>query len=71
MVAVKLLTNEGDADHQHGMETIQFHELQSRCWEVIVKHTYREWNCAADFLDGLGYDYPFGCHMILMAILLG
>ncbi|CAN1142804.1 hypothetical protein LINPERPRIM_LOCUS26186 [Linum perenne] len=49
---------------QHGMETLRFRELISRNWEVTIEHTYRERNCAADFLASLGYDYPFGSHMI-------
>ncbi|CAN1191313.1 Putative ribonuclease H protein At1g65750 [Linum perenne] len=36
----------------------------SRDWEVVVRHTYREGNRAADFLASIGYGYPFGSHSV-------
>ncbi|CAN1165594.1 hypothetical protein LINPERPRIM_LOCUS33817 [Linum perenne] len=42
MAAFKLLTNSGESDHQHGIETLRFRELISRNWEVTIEHTYRE-----------------------------
>ncbi|CAN1183511.1 Putative ribonuclease H protein At1g65750 [Linum perenne] len=64
MAAVQLLTNSREPNHQHGMETLRFRELISRNWEVIIEHTYRERNCTTDYLASLGYDYPFGSHMV-------
>ncbi|CAN1807882.1 Putative ribonuclease H protein At1g65750 [Linum perenne] len=64
MAAVQLLTKSGEPNHQHGMETLRFRELINRNWEVIIEHTYRERNCTADYLASLGYDYPFGSHMV-------
>ncbi|CAN1185100.1 Putative ribonuclease H protein At1g65750 [Linum perenne] len=53
---IALVTN------QHAMEILHFRELLSRDWDLQIEHTYREGNQAADFLAGIGYDYPFGSH---------
>ncbi|CAN1355243.1 hypothetical protein LINPERPRIM_LOCUS43655 [Linum perenne] len=59
--SILLLTSEADTDHQHGMETLRFRELQNWDWD---DHNYREGNCTIDFLAGLGYGYPFGSHVV-------
>ncbi|CAN1129207.1 Putative ribonuclease H protein At1g65750 [Linum perenne] len=61
---ITLLTNVDNTCHQHALETASFKELQSRDWELFIKHTYREGNRAADYLVGIGYGYPYGSHNI-------
>ncbi|CAN1825474.1 Putative ribonuclease H protein At1g65750 [Linum perenne] len=51
-----------EVTNQHAMEILHFCELLSRDWDLQIEHTYREGNQAADFLAGIGYDYPFGSH---------
>ncbi|CAN1142381.1 Putative ribonuclease H protein At1g65750 [Linum perenne] len=63
-VSISLLTDTENLRHQHALETGRFIELQNRDWELKVKHTYREGNRAADYLVGIGYDYPYGSHTI-------
>ncbi|CAN1335133.1 hypothetical protein LINPERPRIM_LOCUS36647, partial [Linum perenne] len=41
-----------------------FQELRSRDWSLVIKHTYREGNRAADYLASIGYSYPFGSHTV-------
>ncbi|CAN1231001.1 Putative ribonuclease H protein At1g65750 [Linum perenne] len=62
--AIALLVNGNDTTNQHAMETLQFSELLRRDWDLRIEHIYREGNCAAEFLAGIGYDYPFGSHTI-------
>ncbi|CAN1177272.1 Putative ribonuclease H protein At1g65750 [Linum perenne] len=63
--AITLLSNEVGARHQHALETATtFTELRNRDWELVIKHTYREGNRAADYLAGIGYGYPYGSHSI-------
>ncbi|CAN1126038.1 Putative ribonuclease H protein At1g65750 [Linum perenne] len=58
--AISLLTSESETPHQHTMESMEFQDLQRRDWRLVVEHTFREGNRAADFLASLGYGYPFG-----------
>ncbi|CAN1186558.1 Putative ribonuclease H protein At1g65750 [Linum perenne] len=62
--AITLLTDARNTRHLHALETDRFQELQSREWELVIKHTYREGNRAADYLAGIGYGYPYGSHTI-------
>ncbi|CAN1786910.1 Putative ribonuclease H protein At1g65750 [Linum perenne] len=62
--AIALLTNGDRSTNQHAMETLQFQELVGRDWNVLIEHTYREGNHAADFLAGIGYGYPLGSHSV-------
>ncbi|CAN1163947.1 Putative ribonuclease H protein At1g65750, partial [Linum perenne] len=61
---ISILTDKGNAEHQHELEVLAFRELCSRNWRVKIEHTYREGNYAANHLASLGYDYPLGNHMI-------
>ncbi|CAN1802249.1 Putative ribonuclease H protein At1g65750 [Linum perenne] len=63
-VAITLLTSDEGLYNQHGLEIENFRELRGLNWMVIIKHTYREGNHAADYLAGIGYDYPFGSHSV-------
>ncbi|CAN1142937.1 hypothetical protein LINPERPRIM_LOCUS26271 [Linum perenne] len=47
-------------------EVITFWEIRGRNWRVEIEHTYREESHAVDYFASLGYDYPFGNHMILV-----
>ncbi|CAN1121936.1 Putative ribonuclease H protein At1g65750 [Linum perenne] len=60
--AINLLTTEDVTRTLHALEAASFKELQNRNWEVVIRHTYREGNKAADFLASMGYGYPFGSH---------
>ncbi|CAN1779199.1 Putative ribonuclease H protein At1g65750 [Linum perenne] len=62
--AISLLTRESETPHQHTMESMEFQDLQRRDWRLVVEHTFREGNRAADFLASLGYGYPFGSHSV-------
>ncbi|CAN1191314.1 Putative ribonuclease H protein At1g65750 [Linum perenne] len=62
--AISLLTSEDATRSIHALEITCFKEMQSRDWEVVVRHTYREGNRAADFLASIGYGYPFGSHSV-------
>ncbi|CAN1732206.1 Putative ribonuclease H protein At1g65750 [Linum perenne] len=61
---ITLLTDARNTRHLHVLETDRFKELQSREWELVIKHTYREGNRAADYLASIGYGYPYGSHTI-------
>ncbi|CAN1130132.1 Putative ribonuclease H protein At1g65750 [Linum perenne] len=65
--AISILLDNSSVNHNHGMEVIEFQELKRRSWELVIKHTYREGNRAADFLANIGYDYPLGIHMFLIS----
>ncbi|CAN1166165.1 Putative ribonuclease H protein At1g65750 [Linum perenne] len=65
--AIALLTNGDRSTNQHAMETLQFQELVGRDWNVLIEHTYREGNHAADFLAGIGYGYPLGSHSVVLS----
>ncbi|CAN1134070.1 hypothetical protein LINPERPRIM_LOCUS16317 [Linum perenne] len=62
--AITLLSNEDYARHQHALETASFTELRDRDWELVIRHTYRGGNRAADYLVGIGYGYLYGSHNI-------
>ncbi|CAN1150623.1 hypothetical protein LINPERPRIM_LOCUS18101, partial [Linum perenne] len=47
---IVLLTSEPDTNHQHGAETLMFWDFRNLDWSLVVKHTYKEDNHAADFL---------------------
>ncbi|CAN1790041.1 Putative ribonuclease H protein At1g65750 [Linum perenne] len=64
--AISILMNESNANHNLGMEILEFQELKQRSWELILKHTFREGNRVADFLANTGYDYPLGSHTIIL-----
>ncbi|CAN1123071.1 hypothetical protein LINPERPRIM_LOCUS3027 [Linum perenne] len=42
--AIAILTNGDMRMNQHAMETIKFHELMGRDWDMRVEHTFREGN---------------------------
>ncbi|CAN1823008.1 Putative ribonuclease H protein At1g65750 [Linum perenne] len=62
-VAIALIQQAGEPNHQHALEVLACQELCSRSWEVRIQHTYREGNKVADFLANQGYDFPFGVYM--------
>ncbi|CAN1164269.1 Putative ribonuclease H protein At1g65750 [Linum perenne] len=62
--AIAILTSGKDPGPLLSPETADFKDLQSRNWELVIKHVYREGNRAADFLASIGYDYPFGSHSV-------
>ncbi|CAN1840954.1 Putative ribonuclease H protein At1g65750 [Linum perenne] len=62
--ALALLTDPGEVTHNHSLEVLQFRELLTREWEVILKHVYREANHAADFLANPGHQLSYGVHLI-------
>ncbi|CAN1124720.1 hypothetical protein LINPERHAP2_LOCUS2499 [Linum perenne] len=62
--ALALLTYPGELTHNHSLEMLQFRELLTRDWEVILKHVYQEGNYAADFLANLGHQLSYGAHLI-------
>ncbi|CAN1809883.1 Putative ribonuclease H protein At1g65750, partial [Linum perenne] len=61
---ITLLSSGVRARHQHALETANLEELRNRDWQLVIKHTYREGNRAADYLAGIGYGYPHGSHNI-------
>ncbi|CAN1128007.1 hypothetical protein LINPERHAP2_LOCUS4361, partial [Linum perenne] len=61
---IKLVEAEGEPLHQHAMEVLDLRELLHRGWEVRLRHVYREGNHVTDFLTGIGFLHPIGCHMI-------
>ncbi|CAN1797059.1 hypothetical protein LINPERHAP1_LOCUS21125 [Linum perenne] len=65
--AISFLTGKGDPIHQHETEGAQYQDLCKRIRMVTVRHKYREGNHASDYLASIGYDYPFGFHMILVS----
>ncbi|CAN0904227.1 Putative ribonuclease H protein At1g65750, partial [Linum grandiflorum] len=62
--ALDLFLQEGDIHHTHQAEVLTFRELLSRDWEVVLKHTFREANQAADHLASIGDRFPLGRHSI-------
>ncbi|CAN1144572.1 hypothetical protein LINPERHAP2_LOCUS14177 [Linum perenne] len=66
--AISLLSSEGVAHHQRGMETTEFQELRRRGWSLVIKHIYR--NHATDYLAGIDYGYTFGNHVVLALFLI-
>ncbi|CAN1131087.1 Putative ribonuclease H protein At1g65750 [Linum perenne] len=61
--ALSILTR-GETLNQFSLEIAHFRELQGRDWELIMRHTYREGNRAADHLASIGYGYPVGSHTV-------
>ncbi|CAN1177065.1 Putative ribonuclease H protein At1g65750 [Linum perenne] len=64
IAAISLLSNAELTQHQHGLETTEFQELQRRDWDLEITHTYRVGNHAADYLASIGYGYPYGSHIV-------
>ncbi|CAN1138870.1 Putative ribonuclease H protein At1g65750 [Linum perenne] len=62
--AILILNSEDGVSNQFALEKAQFQELRGRGWNLVIKHTYREGNRAADYLASIGYDYPLGTHSI-------
>ncbi|CAN0880875.1 Putative ribonuclease H protein At1g65750 [Linum grandiflorum] len=62
--ALDLFLQQGDFLHTHQAEVLTFRELLSRDWEVVLEHTFREANQAADHLASIGDKFPFGRHAI-------
>ncbi|CAN1314292.1 Putative ribonuclease H protein At1g65750 [Linum perenne] len=60
--AISILTSGDGSVNQFALEKALFQELRSRYWNLVIKHTYREGNRAADYLAGIGYGYPLGTH---------
>ncbi|CAN1752800.1 Putative ribonuclease H protein At1g65750, partial [Linum perenne] len=63
-VAISILTSGDRLSNQFALEKARFQELRSREWNLVIKHTYREGNRAADYLASIGYDYPLGSHSV-------
>ncbi|CAN1849019.1 Putative ribonuclease H protein At1g65750, partial [Linum perenne] len=61
---IYLVEAAGEPLHQHAMEVMDIRDLLLRDWEVRIRHIYREENHEADFLAGIGFNHPIGCHMI-------
>ncbi|CAN1257225.1 Putative ribonuclease H protein At1g65750, partial [Linum perenne] len=62
-VAIALLSNEADPYHHHSGEVRAFRNLMLRDWEVTLNHIFHEGNQAADFLAGVGHNFPPGFHL--------
>ncbi|CAN0913921.1 Putative ribonuclease H protein At1g65750 [Linum grandiflorum] len=62
--AVQLFSQTGEITHSHQAEVLTFRELLSRNWVVVLRHTYREANQAADHLASRGLFLSYGFHPI-------
>ncbi|CAN1178079.1 Putative ribonuclease H protein At1g65750 [Linum perenne] len=62
--AISILTSDERLGNQFELEKAHFRELRSRDWNLVIKHTYREGNRAADYLASIGYGYPLGSHNV-------
>ncbi|CAN1156960.1 Putative ribonuclease H protein At1g65750 [Linum perenne] len=61
---INLIEADNEPRHQHAMEVLDLRELLHHEWEVRLMHVYKEGNHAADFLAGIGFIHPIGCHMV-------
>ncbi|CAN1747579.1 Putative ribonuclease H protein At1g65750 [Linum perenne] len=64
LTILNLVEAECDPRHQHAMKFMEIRDLLRRDWEIRIRHVYREGNRAADFLAGIGFQFPLGYHLI-------
>ncbi|CAN1327468.1 Putative ribonuclease H protein At1g65750 [Linum perenne] len=65
LAAVLSIQEPSEWDTRHGPTLRQIQLLQSRDWQVVVQHCYREANRAADLLAHAGHSSPLGTHPIV------
>ncbi|CAN1186113.1 Putative ribonuclease H protein At1g65750 [Linum perenne] len=65
VAVLSLFLNGNEERHQHVLEVARFREFRDRNWNLVIQHTYREGNKAADYLASIGYGYPIGSHTVL------
>ncbi|CAN1128972.1 Putative ribonuclease H protein At1g65750 [Linum perenne] len=61
---INLINAEEEPSHQHSGEINTLRRLLRQDWEVLLSHTYREGNRAADYLASLGHSLPLGTHRV-------
>ncbi|CAN1194174.1 Putative ribonuclease H protein At1g65750, partial [Linum perenne] len=50
-------------EHRHASLVEQFHSLNSKEWEVLIRHIYRESNNIANYLANFEHLLDIGCHV--------
>ncbi|CAN1189870.1 Putative ribonuclease H protein At1g65750, partial [Linum perenne] len=61
--AMSILSCANACLNRHTSLVQQFHELESRDWDIQIRHIYREANFAADYLANRGHSFELGSHV--------